>query len=68
MTLEVPLSVKMAEWTKLATERPLTMEENREVIRLLRAGRASAAASPTKTKASKAPVDLAGLEDEIDNI
>jgi len=67
MTLDVPLSVKMAEWAKLATERALTMEENREIIKLLRGGRV-AASSTAKAKGTKAPVDVSGMEDEIDNL
>ncbi len=68
MTLDVPLSVKMDEWRRLAAERPLSIEECREIIAALRSGRATASAVSAKSRAAKAPVDISGLEDEIANL
>jgi hypothetical protein len=68
MTLDVPLSVKIEEWRKAATERPLTTDEMREIVRILRDGRIGAAATSARSRAAKAPVNVAGLESEIDDL
>ena len=68
MTLDVPLSVKLEEWRRRAAAGDLTTAEMREVIQLVRQGRSSAQQTSTASRARKAPVDTAALEDELDKL
>lgn len=68
MALDTPLSVKVGEWRRISLERKLSVEEMRQVFHELRSGRLAAAATSAKSRAAKAPVDIAGLQDEIDNL
>lgn len=51
-----------------ALDDTITDEEMREWIKMVREGRVSAAATSAASRARKAPVDTAGLLDEIDNL
>lgn len=68
MTLDSPLSVKVDEWRRIVLERPLTVAEMKEILTVLREGRAKAATTSAKARASKAPVDVSDLENEIDSL
>ncbi len=68
MTLDVPLSVQLEEWRRRAAAGDLTTDEMREIIALVRQGRNSAQRTSTASRARKAPVDIAGLEDELDKL
>lgn len=68
MALDLPLSVRVDEWRRKATEGTITPEEMRECIAAIRQGRVSAATTSAKSRAAKAPVDLAALDDEINNL
>lgn len=66
--LDIPLSVRVEEWKRKVLEGTITTEEMRECILALRAGRMGAAATSARSRASKAPVDIAGMENELDNL
>lgn len=66
--LDVPLSVKIEEWRRKAADNTITVEEMRECIAAIRAGRASAAQRSATARAKKAPVDVTSLESELDNL
>lgn len=68
MSLDVPLSVKIEEWRRMAREGTFSIEEQRAMIIAVRAGRVGAAATSAASRARKAPVDVASLEDELDNL
>ena len=54
MSAELDLQLKVAEWRAKARAGTLTLEETREAIKVLRAGRAAVAQSTSGTKARKA--------------
>jgi hypothetical protein len=56
MTDELPLSVRVEQWRAKAREGTLSLEEQREAIMALRAGRVAAATSAAKKASAKAPV------------
>jgi len=66
------VSAKMALWRQKARNNELTVEEMREAITVLRAGRLSAhtASAATKTRAAskKTPVDSDQLLGELDGL
>lgn len=66
--LEVPLSVKVAEWKAKALAGLLTEEDSREWIRMVRAGRVSAQKASTTSRAAKAPIDVDALMDQLDKL
>lgn len=68
MTLDVPLSVKIEEWRRQATEGTLSIEDMREAVEAIRNGRTSAAARSATSRAKKAPVDVSALENELDGL
>jgi hypothetical protein len=64
MAEELPLAVRVEQWRAKAREGTLTLEEQREAIVALRAGRVAAAqASPKRAAGSKAtePVNIDDL-------
>jgi hypothetical protein len=68
MSLDLPLSVRVEEWRRKAAEGSITPEEMRECIAAIRNGRVSASVASAKSRSAKAPVDMAALDDEIDNL
>jgi len=66
--LEAPDAHKIADWRERAIAGTLTAEETRDWIALVRGGRVSAQVRSTTSRAKKAPVDVAGLMDELDNL
>lgn len=64
--LDVPLSVKIQEWREKAAAGDMSVDEMRQIILALRQGRVGAAAASAKSRAKKEPVNVQGLEDELD--
>lgn len=56
------IQAKIAEWRRrISAGEPLSPDEQREAIQILRAGRLSATQAPAKKATSKAPVNVADL-------
>ncbi len=71
MTLEVPASAIIDEWRQKAIAGTLTDEEMIAAIRAIRSGRVSASQASAKSRAAKAasaPIDAAGLLEELDSL
>lgn len=73
MTIPVPLElqIKFAEWRRKAAEGTITLDEMKEAVLLVRAGRmaASAAAQSSKRTAAKKVIPNASeLLDELDGL
>lgn len=66
--LSPELSAKIAVWRQKARDNTLTREEQREVIIALREGRVTASAVSAKSRAKKAPIDVAALEKELEGL
>lgn len=69
------MSAKIAEWRQRCqpgAANPMSVEEYREALRYMRAGRAAAPQATSGTKArktaGKAPVDSQMLLDELENL
>lgn len=64
---DAEIASKIATYRQRAAEKTLTLEELREAVKMLRAGRASAtAAAKSSGKKTKAPVNVDDLFAELD--
>jgi len=61
-------AAQIAEWRQKALNNQLSSDELRAFVIHCREGRVAAARTSAKSRAAKAPIDMAGLMDEIDNI
>ena len=59
------LQSKIAAWRHRSAEGTLTLEEMKEIVILLRAGRVTSAQSPTTTKRKKAIAAIPKAEDML---
>ena len=61
-------AAQVAEWRRKALNNEMTADELRQWIELVREGRVSASATSSKSRASKAPVDIDSMMDELDGL
>lgn len=62
------LSSKIASWRMRAAEGTLTLEEMKEAVRALRAGRVNSAAASAATKRKKAIAEIPHASDMLDEL
>lgn len=68
MSLDGGMELKRAEWRQKALDGSITEDEMREWIKLVRAGRVSAAQTSARSRERKAPISLDSMMDEIDKL
>jgi hypothetical protein len=65
MALEMTLAAKVSEWRNKARDGTMTLDDMREAITALRAGRISASVKSSTSRAKKAPVDTGSMLAEL---
>jgi len=68
MTLGLDTHLKLAEWRRKSAEGTLTLEEMKEAVALVRAGRMAAAAQSSAAKRKVARVAIPSADDLLDEI
>jgi len=66
--MDLETAAQVNEWRQHVINGTQTDDELRQFIKAVREGRVGAAATCARSRAKKAPVDTAGLLDEIDNL
>lgn len=66
--VSLELSQKITEWRRLAAEGTLTIEDQREIIKQLRAGRVSAANASATAKRKKAITEIPHADDMLSEL
>lgn len=62
------ISSQIATWRAIQAERPLTIEEQRSVVELIRGGRKNAAVSSEKARKVKAKKEILSADDMLKEI
>jgi hypothetical protein len=68
MTTAVNSQERILELRELSRSRPLTIEEAREALAMMRGDRVRAATTSATSRAKKAPVNAANLLDELEGL